>query len=108
VVSNNRVSVTGQFGIDTYMGSGCVLLGNNVADTNAAVAPIGLLWSNGCTVVGGNNEANVLDLGSDNTLVGVNNMQGNPPGPAIKEAIESKLELLRQRGFLAFGAAIRR
>ncbi len=47
------------------------------------------------TVVGGNNKANAVDLGTDNTLVGVNNMQGNPPGPAIRDAMKRKMEMIK-------------
>ncbi len=95
VVSNNRISGTGQYGVDAYVANGCALLGNNVENTNASVAPVGLLWSDDCTVVGGNNQANVLDLGSNNTLVGVNNMEGNPPSEAIQDAMQRRLDLVK-------------
>jgi hypothetical protein len=63
-------------------GSKCLLIGNNVQH----VTDIGIfLGPNvaGCTVVGGSNKANVLDLGISNTLTGVNNM-GTGVGPTIK------------------------
>jgi hypothetical protein len=63
-------------------GNECLLLGNNVQ----MVTDIGIFLgdsTNGCTVVGGNNKTNVVDLGTDNVLVGVNNM-GTGVGPTIQ------------------------
>jgi hypothetical protein len=63
------------------VGTTCLLKGNNVQQ----VTDIGIFLgpgTYGCTVVGGNNKANVLDLGTDNILVGVNNM-GTGVGPTI-------------------------
>jgi hypothetical protein len=61
------------------------------------MAPIWLgdLSSN-CTVVGSGQKTNVLDEGMDNILTGVNNMQGNPPGPEIHEAMKRKVEMMSQ------------
>jgi len=62
-------------------GNECLLLGNNVqnvTDTGIYLGP----GTKGCTVVGGSNKTNVLDLGTDNILVGVNNM-GTGIGPTI-------------------------
>lgn len=62
-------------------GNQCLLFGNNVQ----RVADIGIYLGPGtigCTVVGGVKN-NVLDLGTDNILVGVNNM-GTGVGPAIQ------------------------
>lgn len=102
LVENNRISGTGVAGI--YMGwhpfgptdSGWTLVGNNVEYVTAWIAPIFLgQGSSMTTVVGGDNVTNVLDLGTDNTLVGVNNMNGNPPGPDLHEAMQRKRELLK-------------
>lgn len=63
-------------------GTDCLLLGNNVQK----VSELGNLLGPGtshCTVVGGSNKTNVLDLGTDNVLVGVNNM-GSGVGPTIR------------------------
>jgi len=62
-------------------GNECLLLGNNVQN----VTDIGVYLgpgTKGCTVVGGSNKTNVLDLGTDNILTGVNNM-GTGVGPTI-------------------------
>lgn len=84
LISNNvfRVDVVG-LALEQVFGEGnkCLLQGNNVQN----VAGLGIfLGSNttGCTVIGGSNQTNVLDLGSDNILVGVNNM-GTGVGPMI-------------------------
>jgi len=99
LVANNRISGSGlagiYFGFDGVSSSGWTMIGNNVQKLEAGVASI---WlgpdSSHCTVVGGSTKTNVLDEGTDNIIVGVNNMGGNPPGPAIREAMERKLEIL--------------
>ena len=63
-------------------GNNCLLKGNNVQNVN----DIGIILGSGihgCTVVGGNNKTNVLDLGTGNVLVGVNNM-GTGVGPTFQ------------------------
>ncbi len=96
VISNNRLSGSGTAGILVNASTQCMLLGNNVENFTAAVAPIWLLeGTSSCTTVGGKNKANVFDQGTDNILVGVNNMFGNDPGQEIKEAMKRKLELLK-------------
>jgi hypothetical protein len=70
--------------IEPIMGSGnkCLLIGNNVQN----VTDIGIYlgpFTTGCTVVGGSNKTNVLDEGTGNILVGVNNM-GSGVGPNIQ------------------------
>jgi hypothetical protein len=63
-------------------GNQCLLLGNNVQ----GVTEMGIYLGegiHGCTVVGGSNITNVLDLGTGNILVGVNNM-GSGVGPTIR------------------------
>jgi hypothetical protein len=99
LVTNNQIAGSGMagiyFGLQELPSSGWTMIGNNVQQLNADVASIwlGQATSN-CTVVGGSAKANVLDEGSDNVIVGVNNMGGNPPGPAVLEAMERKREIL--------------
>jgi len=69
-------------------GNECLFLGNNIQ----RVTDIGILLGSeisGCTVVGGSNKTNVLDLGADNVLVGVNNM-GTGVGPEIRTLLKMK------------------
>jgi hypothetical protein len=103
LVANNKFSGTSSAAI--YLppappgSSGWTIIGNNFQDFNAAeeLAPVwlGPLSSN-CTVVGSGQKTNVLDQGTGNIVVGVNNMKGNPPGPEIHEAMKRKLEILSQ------------
>jgi hypothetical protein len=63
--------------------SSCLLLGNNVQQ----VTNIGIVLDNGdsgCTVIGGSNKSSVLDLGTNNVLVGVDSM-GTGVGPTIQD-----------------------
>jgi hypothetical protein len=72
------IMLEGSFG----EGNECLLLGNNVQK----VTDIGIFLgasTKGFTVVGGSNKTNVVDLGTDNVLVGVNNM-GTGVGPTIQ------------------------
>jgi hypothetical protein len=67
-------------------GNNCLFKGNNVQN----VTEIGILLGpeiRGCTVVGGNNKTNVLDLGNDNVLTGVNNM-GSGVGPDVQTLLK--------------------
>ena len=67
-------------------GTSCLFMGNNVQN----ITNIGIYLGpdiHGCTVVGGSNNANVLDLGTDNVLVGVNNM-GTGVGPEIRTLLK--------------------
>jgi hypothetical protein len=69
-------------------GNQCLILGNNVQD----VTDIGVYLGadvTGCTVVGGKSKTNVLDLGTGNIVVGVNNM-GAGVGPTISDFIGRK------------------
>jgi hypothetical protein len=64
------------------IGNSCLIVGNNVekvADHGIYLGP----GITGCTVIGGNNKTNVLDLGAGNVLVGTNNI-GSGVGPAIQ------------------------
>jgi len=96
VVSNNRVSGSGIFAIDTNGDTQCLLHGNNVQNFNPDFVDIGLMApTSDCTVVGGSTKDNVYDEGTNDTIVGINNMRGNPPGPAIKQAMQTKQALLK-------------
>jgi hypothetical protein len=102
VFENNIITGSGVAGI--WVGafgtpdSGWLMLGNNFQNFNADLAGIYLgPATSSCTVVGGNNSTNVFNEGSGNVLVGVNNMQGNPPGPAVRAAMQQKLTLFKSR-----------
>lgn len=91
LITNNvfDVEVVG-VDLDQTFGEGnqCLLLGNNVkkaADIGIYLGP----GITGCTVVGGSNKTKVLDLGTDNVLVGVNNM-GTGLGPTIQSFMRMK------------------
>jgi hypothetical protein len=63
-------------------GNDCLLQGNNVQNAT----DIGIFLGSGihgCTVVGGSSKTNILDFGTNNILVGVNNM-GAGVGPDIQ------------------------
>jgi parallel beta-helix repeat protein len=95
-ISNNIVSGTGDYGIVCAFAYNNVLLGNNVQTVDAYWASVVLLYASDCVVVGGSTKKNVLDIaGLNNIIVGMNNMQGNSPGPEIQEAMELKRELIR-------------
>ena len=69
-------------------GNNCLLQGNNVQ----SVSDIGVLLGEGihdCTVVGGSNKTNILDLGTNNVLTGVNNM-GTGVGPTIQSLMKMR------------------
>jgi hypothetical protein len=68
-------------------GNQCLFLGNNVRN----VTDIGIYLGpdiSGCIVIGGSNKTDVLNLGTDNILVGVNNM-GTGVGPTIQTLMKS-------------------
>ncbi len=104
IVSNNKISGTGWVGLCLYDGNTQdTLFGNNLQKFTPQEQPDGTFGppilleetTSNCTVVGGPNATNVMDLGTSNTLVGVNNMHGNPPGPAIRDAMKRKMELIK-------------
>ena len=108
-ISNNRIAGSGLFGIAMEADSQAIIKANNVEQVQADVAPIGLmtnLWfepdlvfpTTDSTVVGFGNKTNVYDEGVGNTIVGVDNMQGNPPGPAIRDAMKRKMEIIKAMG----------
>jgi len=84
VIKNNRFQGVIGPALEQTFGNGntCLFQGNNVQN----IIDIGIYLGEGihdCTVVGGSSKTNVLDLGTDNILVGVNNM-GTGVGPDIK------------------------
>ncbi|HEX2992064.1 MAG TPA: hypothetical protein VHO49_15370 [Anaerolineales bacterium] len=88
--ANNQFE--GEVGIDfePVLGAGnsCLFLGNNTQ----AVSDYPLILGEGthdCQVIGGSLRASVLDLGTDNILIGVNNM-GTGVGPAIQHLLRIK------------------
>lgn len=104
VISNNRISgENALIGISAEADSHCTMLGNNLQQLQPLFVHLALLGvksgfpfnTNNCTVVGGNNEINAYDEGTNDILVGVNNMQGNPPGPAITAAMQNRLNVLK-------------
>ncbi len=85
LIKNNSFFTT--YGVMMEYGPGgeCLMLGNNLQHTSEA----GIFLSeyvSGCTVVGGPNKTNVVDLGSGNTLIGVNNI-GVKVGPTIRHLL---------------------
>lgn len=100
VFSNNRISGENALvGIITFGDNECMLKANNMQGLHALLIPILLVSSTDCTVVGGIGGVNATkvydDGGTGNVFVGVNNQQGNPPGPAIKEAMKTKQDVLK-------------
>jgi parallel beta-helix repeat protein len=108
IITNNQIKGIGMAGIYVFSGYGCDLLGNNVQNVEAipnswwlyywsdwSPAPITLFGCAYFTVVGGSTQTNVLDLGGyENTIVGINNMNGNPPGQDLADALEQKHEMM--------------
>jgi hypothetical protein len=107
VISNNKI--TGSGPAAAYLGAfpgssvtGLTLLGNNFENWITkpffdidGIAPIWLgTWTQGNTVIGGDNGTNVLDEGVDNTITGVNNM-GTNIGQDIRDAMFQKIEAKR-------------
>ncbi|MHA2288789.1 MAG: right-handed parallel beta-helix repeat-containing protein, partial [Promethearchaeota archaeon] len=95
-ISNNEIHGTGFYGIECDFAYNNLILGNNIQNVDAFWAPIILYYAIYCVVVGGSTKTNVWDMwGINNILVGVNNMQGNPPGPEIQEAMEQKMKIIQ-------------
>ncbi len=104
VISNNRISGENAImGMAVEADSQCMIKGNNLQQLQPLWVPVALLGVNSgfpfdtsdCTVVGGNNKTNVYDEGTNDIVVGVNNMNGNPPGPAIRDAMKRKMEMIK-------------
>ena len=96
MIGNNASNNT-RSGINITASDGNDIIGNNVQNFTPIELPdYGLgapIWlgqnTRNCVVVGGSNKTNVVDLGTDNILTGVNTMHGNPPGPAISDAMKN-------------------
>jgi len=84
LVSNNHIRGSGDigvlagdpgyFGFDVVTASNWLIRANNVETAEFAWAPIVLGYSSAsCVVIGSDNATNVVDLGTDNILTGVNN-----------------------------------
>ena len=102
IVSNNRIVGRGWTGIALWGDTGAMVKANNIENVTAEAYPeaISLMsWepfsANNCTVVGFGYKTNVYDEGVNNTLVGVNSVQGNPPGPAIRDAMKRKMGMVK-------------
>jgi len=110
IISNNRIVGSSLMGIAVGGASQCMVKANNVEKVTAEWAAIGLLTLNigtdekpilvptsDSTVVGFGNKTNVYadPEAYGNILVGVNSMQGNPPGPAIRDAMKRKMEMIK-------------
>ena len=96
LVTSNKVKGEGFAGISSNWGDGIKIIGNNVQNFTPIELPeYGLVGApiylnpdtRNCVVVGGSNQTNVMDFGTDNILTGVNTLHGNPPGPAISDAM---------------------
>ena len=98
-ISNNRIRGRGLFGIAVEGATQAMVKANNVEKVAADFVPIGLMTADvpttDSTVVGFGKKTNVYDEEGNNTLVGVNNVQGNPPGPAIRDAMKRKMEMIK-------------
>jgi parallel beta-helix repeat protein len=104
LIFNNHIVGSGLLGISIEGSTQCMVKANNVNGLTADIAPIAL-WTppwlippiptTDSTVVGSGKKTNVYDEGINNTLVGVNNMNGNPPGPAIRDAMKRKMEAIK-------------
>jgi parallel beta-helix repeat protein len=104
VISNNKFSGTAMDGIHVWASDECVVKANNLQTLAPSWAGIVLdtdyldtpnIPTMNCTVVGGNPKDTVwVDPESTgNTIVGVNNMHGNPPGPAVRDAMRWKKQM---------------
>ena len=106
VVTNNQITGTYRFSAiamgyaaPPFRSDNWMIQGNNLQNVTVGLAPIWLgPFTSDNTVIGGSNQTNVLDQGTNNTLVGVNNMQGGI-GQDLKEALEEKRNMLSSGGF---------
>jgi parallel beta-helix repeat protein len=104
VVTGNKLSGTAVDGIWVWASDGCMLKANNLLTLTSSWADILLdtdyldtpsVPTTNCTVVGGDPKNTIwMDSEStDNTLVGVNNMHRNPPGPSVRNAMLKKAQM---------------
>jgi hypothetical protein len=89
VISNNRIFGTNaDFGISAYSDGYCMIKAND----SQQLHPVLLYLTYDCTVISGN-IANVIDEGSNDTLVGVNKTS-NPRGSSNEQAMQRERNLL--------------
>jgi hypothetical protein len=100
VVTNNKF--TGRGGAAILVepfetpGTGWLLKGNNFTGFTASMADIYLgPGTSHCTVVGGGARTSVMDLGTDNILIGVNKQISDSDAPALKTDLAPKRPTLR-------------
>lgn len=99
LVASNRISGTAWIGIVAGRSSGCVLKANDLQALDAMRAPIVLQpTTHDCVVVGGPLATTVLDLGVNDTLVGVERAAGLEAGPEVSEAMRARAELMLRAG----------
>lgn len=112
IASNNRVSGTASYGIDTLAANRCLLLVNNVQNLNASSADIGLLTdtsdtpnvpTTNCLVVLSSIKDSVENDGTGNIIIGGNNTYASSPAAATKDVMTRKQEMLK--GGRAFATA---
>jgi parallel beta-helix repeat protein len=97
IVSNNKISGYGGVGIYFYYASGWMIQGNNLQTLDPWFISIYLgSGTYGCTVIGGSTKTIVYDVGIDNLIVGVNNMEGNSLGQELADALDQKKEVISQ------------
>ncbi len=99
IISNNKIHGTGLLGIYAgvwgYLATDWTLIGNNVQQLNAYI-PIYLgSGTSNFLVIGGSNQTNVLNSGTNNILTGVNNMQVGI-GQELQAALELKHQIIMQ------------
>jgi len=102
VISNNKIAgefifggiVAGWFGPPGALARNILIQANELTGTSAGMAPIWLgPTSIESTVIGGPNNTQALDEGTNNSVTGVSNMNGKPPGPRIQEARDKLNEI---------------
>jgi hypothetical protein len=105
LVTNNKISGHGAVGI--YAGTnelwegfwdpadGWIIQGNNFQTLYAYFVSIYLgPGTSNWAVIGGSTKTNVYDEGTDNLIVGVNNMSGNSPGQTLADALAEKMDII--------------
>jgi hypothetical protein len=100
IVKNNKIwgdCVAGIYsGINGDETINWFMQANNVQNVEAMAAPIWLgEGTSYYVVIGGPNRTNVWDEGTNNTLTGVTEIQGNPLGQESQEAHELQLQIIK-------------
>jgi hypothetical protein len=111
VITNNKITGSGPttmyVGLDFLGGgvTGLMIKGNNVENWQVSdyygfqgwfpgIAPIWLGWFTSNCIVVGHTKHNVADSGTNNIFVGVDKIQGPVIGEEVKEAMETKKDLM--------------